>query len=844
MIRKYLNLYFCVITLLFTSVTQSLAQQVFKTTPTSVIGYLEYLPSDYNSNSNKYPVVIFLHGLGERGPNSTDPNVLDDGVNLLTRLGPPKYVKYGTAFPFILISPQLKSSYGNWPSEYVMEVINHVKTYLRIDERRIYLTGLSLGGGGTWWTAQDYAKEFAAIAPVCGSRNSPSKASLLAAEDLPVWGFHGDQDAIVPLWRSQVMINSINGCSPIPSPRAKLSIYPGVKHNAWDNAYKTDHSVHNPNVYEWMLSFTNIKNGNNKIPVATACTDIVKTLPDNRTTLKATAVDYDGSIVSYSWKKIKGPSSGTLSSATGSTVTASNLVAGVYIFRVRATDNSGNTDSDYVKVTVKSSTSTSTLMASAGPDQSITLPTNSITITGSVTEQEGDNEDDDGDDDDDDGDDSDTDNTISYLWTKVSGGKAVISGETTTKLVLSGMEHGSYVFRFAAQDNKGRSHADEVTILVKPSASNTPPVVDAGPDKTVTSGSVTLQANVKDGDGKITSYSWTKVSGGSAKLKGDKTAKLSVSGMKKGSSYVFRLTAKDDKGALQSDDVTVTFKSDSDEPPVVDAGNDRVVRLPVTSVTIVGEGKSRGGKIASYQWTQISGPPSTLTNSTSARLKVANVSSGTRVYRLKVTDENGKTSADDVTVKFNYPPVSDAGADMSVKLPKSSVVLHGSGSDKDGTITYQWSRVSGPLASIANSGNKALSVSDLTSGVYVFKLAVTDNIGIQSIDYVTVRVLPENSSASGRIAAQETGEATESSAPEETSLDDPAAQQKFDLSDKNTQALKDYTVTVFTGRGERIYAGQWEGDSYQLVFSKSGLYIYNVLQDSKIVDSGKIYIRD
>ena len=238
--------------LLCISSTGLYAQNVFKTTAASVIGYLEYLPEGYELNSDKYPVVIFLHGIGERGTNTTDPAVLQQSVLKVETLGPPNYVKQGHEFPFILISPQLKSNYGNWPSSYVMEVIHHVKTYLRIDEKRIYLTGLSLGGGGAWWTAQDYPEFFAALAPVCGGRNTPEKACAIAAENLPVWAFHGDKDSVVPLSRSVTMVDAINACQPAPVPPAILTIYPGVAHNAWTKAYQTDHSIHNPNVYEWM----------------------------------------------------------------------------------------------------------------------------------------------------------------------------------------------------------------------------------------------------------------------------------------------------------------------------------------------------------------------------------------------------------------------------------------------------------------------------------------------------------------------------------------------------------------------------------------------------------------
>src|SRR6187549_2793164 len=133
---------FCALTFTILSATVD-AQQVFKTTAASTIAYYEYVPTDYNSNSDKYPIVIFLHGIGERGPNTTDIATLQSNITKVAKNGPPKSVKNGTQFPFILISPQLKNNHGTWPSSYVMEVINYVKTYLRIDEKRIYITGLS-----------------------------------------------------------------------------------------------------------------------------------------------------------------------------------------------------------------------------------------------------------------------------------------------------------------------------------------------------------------------------------------------------------------------------------------------------------------------------------------------------------------------------------------------------------------------------------------------------------------------------------------------------------------------------------------------------------------------------
>jgi predicted peptidase len=352
--RKLKLIMFYSVALLSFAALEVSAQQVFKTTSPSVIAYYEYVPQTYNSNSDKYPVVIFLHGIGERGPNTTSIATLQENIYKVAKCGPPKYVKYGTQFPFILISPQLKSNYGDWPPSYVMEVINHVKTYLRIDERRIYLTGMSLGGGGVWYTAQDYAKVFAAAVPVCGSRNTTSKAINIANEDLPVWASHGDKDTVVPVARTINMTNAINTSQPVPSPMAKLTIYTGVAHNAWDYAYRTDHSLHTPNVYEWMMSKTNTVNAGNKIPVANAGSDQTKYLSSSTSTsITGSGADAEGSLSSYKWTKISGPTA-TLSYTTSATMKVSSLKAGVYIFRLQVTDSKGNTDSDYVKVTVKS----------------------------------------------------------------------------------------------------------------------------------------------------------------------------------------------------------------------------------------------------------------------------------------------------------------------------------------------------------------------------------------------------------------------------------------------------------------------------------------------------------
>jgi predicted peptidase len=415
------------------------AQQTAKMT-SSGVGYLEYLPQGYSSNSNKYPVVISLHGIKEKG------NTLSD-VSRVANVGLPKYVKYGQQYPFILISPQLKTSMGSWTGDYVMQVVNYVKTKLRIDPSRIYLTGLSLGGFGVWKTIAAYPDVFAAISPVCSGGNALSSACKIAAEDVPVWTFHGDKDAIVSYTVSTKMVNAINACTPKPSPLAKITIYPGAGHIIWDKAYKET------SVLNWMLGFrkgstpTEPPPPDNSVPVVSVGGDKSLTLPSNSASVQGTASDPDGSIVSYAWTKISGGTA-SMSGTTTSKLNASNLVSGTYTFRLTVKDNKGATKYDEMKVTVNSSSTTNKLpVVTAGPNQAISYPTKAITLVGTA---------------------SDPDGTIStYKWTQVSGTSASLKNTTTRKLWAYNLKAGTYTFRLTVKDNDGASKYDDVTLVVR-----------------------------------------------------------------------------------------------------------------------------------------------------------------------------------------------------------------------------------------------------------------------------------------------------------------------------------------------------------------------------------------
>ncbi len=200
--------------------------------PYTSLRYLQYLPPAYEASKEDFPLVIFLHGSGERGEN----------LDLVALHGWPRYVEEGRDYPFILVSPQLPDG-QNWCGhiESLNGLLDHLQTTLRVDKSRIYLTGLSNGGTGTWlWASSAEVNPFAAIIPVCGAGVTWLVRELLKT---PVWAFHGDRDSVIEYTESLRMVDRINQWGG----NAKLTLYPGVDHGSWEYAYTEDELI------RWML---------------------------------------------------------------------------------------------------------------------------------------------------------------------------------------------------------------------------------------------------------------------------------------------------------------------------------------------------------------------------------------------------------------------------------------------------------------------------------------------------------------------------------------------------------------------------------------------------------------
>jgi predicted peptidase len=172
--------------------------------------------------------LFFLHGAGERG----------DDLDLVKVHGPPKLIEAGQSFPFIIVSPQVPTDEW-WSPDIVKWITSYIIENYSVDTSRVYLTGLSMGGYGTWATAIKYPDIYAAIAPICGG-GDPTKAESL--KDIPIWVFHGDADPIVPISRSEEMYEALK-----PYENIEFTVYPGVEHDSWTETYE------NPKLYEWFL---------------------------------------------------------------------------------------------------------------------------------------------------------------------------------------------------------------------------------------------------------------------------------------------------------------------------------------------------------------------------------------------------------------------------------------------------------------------------------------------------------------------------------------------------------------------------------------------------------------
>jgi hypothetical protein len=325
------------------------------------VPFLEYKPAGHSvlSNTRKYPLIVFLHGGGERNDNpsiaagapvwnlqgsgSSDADFNGFGPSRLVRLGRKMNFAWNGQDTFIVISPMSRltkrtapnagTTINVWPVEYVQAIMDYARDSLKVDTNRIYLTGLSYGGGGTFAYlnySSTNAKKLAAAATVCAwlTPLSSNGQSYVANAKLPLWGFHAINDTIASYTYTQNSINGVNSLS--PQVKALYTLWPDGNHYVWPRVYNVDKWPNGYdsiiNIYEWFLG-QNKSYAVNVLPVANVGSNTTVYTTSGTGILNGSAsTDADGTIVRYVWKKIPG-SAGTIAtpSGTASSTTVSGL---------------------------------------------------------------------------------------------------------------------------------------------------------------------------------------------------------------------------------------------------------------------------------------------------------------------------------------------------------------------------------------------------------------------------------------------------------------------------------------------------------------------------------------
>ena len=491
-------------------------------------------------------------------------------------------------------------------------------------------------------------------------------------------------------------------------------------------------------------------------------------------------VDHRG-IASYAWERTGG-TQGITVALTGANTSSPVLIANTleagtadaaHVFELTVTDSAGNSDTDTVTITVEAPEAPNLPpVADAGPDRIVASGETYILDGADSTDSDG--------------------SVTGYHWWRTGGHTDTGSYMGTTNPPSSGslwyvfggstLKPGAaditYEYNLRVIDDDGAwSEVDTVTVtIIAPFAA---PVANAGSDRIIAAG----RDVILDGTGStvdrrrsITSYNWIRTGGTGGEsivLTGANTAKpvFTANALEAGAAdvaHVFELTVTDSAGNSDTDTVSITVEAPEapNLPPVADAGPDQTV-VPGDTVTLDGSGSSDSdGTIASYAWERTGGTVGftvTLTGANTARpvftadALEAGAAGVTHVFKLTVRDSSGATANDKVTIRVkapepaNLPPVAQAGPNREV-VSGATVQLDGSrSSDRDGTITYSWTRTGGTAGGSVVLNNPNTAYPDFTADIlavdsaivrHIFTLTVTDDDGATDTDIVKIRVAP------------------------------------------------------------------------------------------------------
>ncbi len=222
-------------------------------------GYLEALPASYAQHPEKrYPLIIYLHGVGELGNGTTDlHNVAANAIPKLiaNEVFPANFTVNNKTYQFIVLSPQFKV-WPDSPQKDVNAMLDYALQKYRIDSMKMYVCGISMGGGSDWIFTSAHGKKIAAVVPICGAAApNEQEAQKIAGTGVSIWAFHNNLDPTIPVAYTIGWVNEIDSSSPrVP---ARITIFNAASHDAWTEATDPNYKEKGKNIYEWMLSKRN-----------------------------------------------------------------------------------------------------------------------------------------------------------------------------------------------------------------------------------------------------------------------------------------------------------------------------------------------------------------------------------------------------------------------------------------------------------------------------------------------------------------------------------------------------------------------------------------------------------
>ncbi|XP_077209125.1 dyslexia-associated protein KIAA0319 homolog isoform X2 [Paroedura picta] len=393
----------------------------------------------------------------------------------------------------------------------------------------------------------------------------------------------------------------------------------------------------------------------NQSPVAVASPRVQEIVfPTTSASIDGNQSMDDTNIVSYHWEEVEGPLRKQKISADTAILHLSDLVPGNYTFRLTVVDSDGAANSTTASLIVSKPVDHPPV-ASAGPNQVIHLPQNSVILSGNQS--------------------YDDHEIVSYKWSlspKSKSKEVVMQGTQTPYLQLSAMQEGDYTFQLTATDSADQWSTAEVTVTVRPE--NSPPRAVAGPDKELT---LPVQSTILDGsqstdDLGIVYYHWENISGPAAlRMENVDSAVATISGLQAGT-YHFRLTVKDSQGLSSTATLSVTVKEESNRPPQAYAGGKHVLVLPNNSIVLDASQSTDDQGIVSYLWTRDGQSPAAGDvihgSDREAVLRVTNLVEGIYTFHLKVTDGRGESDTDTAIVEVQPDPKKNGLVELILQV--------------------------------------------------------------------------------------------------------------------------------------------------------------------------------